>query len=320
MFLSSFDPANFEAAFQSIKPSDIDFKAPNRKIMEKTERYKLATDASFIDKFNYVIFRIWNAIKAIFNQSDWQLARKEIVKCLTEPVLQHKDIKPFADMLKGHMPQILKTVAAVVDAMMCLSIDSKIDSYSKNPLRAIQTLESLKKPLLQEVKTHAGKIGVDPELIDPIFNLLEKNQLDEAAAYVNENEVRFMAAVATLKPKAIDGSIVDDVLNLAKGIFRVLATQNVVDSTTRNSIVNALRTTIKTLGQLADDKALLLKTFVVIAATKGLPMGEREESHEPNHEREIVYASWEDFRDATYNQTDSNNEASSSDSDGSDSN
>lgn len=45
----------------------------------KFNRYVLASDASFADKFKYCLYRIFNAVKAIFNQSDWQCARRDLI-------------------------------------------------------------------------------------------------------------------------------------------------------------------------------------------------------------------------------------------------
>lgn len=35
-----------------------------------------------IDQISGVVYRIFNAIKALFGQSDWQVAKKSIIKCL----------------------------------------------------------------------------------------------------------------------------------------------------------------------------------------------------------------------------------------------
>ena len=43
-------------------------------------RAKLSSSASFSTKIIYCLFRIWNAVKAIFNQSEWQCAKRQLTE------------------------------------------------------------------------------------------------------------------------------------------------------------------------------------------------------------------------------------------------
>jgi hypothetical protein len=49
---------------------------------ECAKRYRKPENASFIKELEWVVYRVWNAIKHVFGQSDWQIAKTEIRETL----------------------------------------------------------------------------------------------------------------------------------------------------------------------------------------------------------------------------------------------
>lgn len=236
---------------------------------KKLSRYKLAADASFKQKFEYVIFRIWNALKAIFNQSDWQQVRKEIVASITEPLLKNEGLKPITEMFKNHIPQITKVVEAGVDLFMCTGIDNKLESVVENPKK--ETLDSLKKPLFEEFKVHATKLGVNTQLFEPMLKM--NNRL--IPSHIETNKLPFTLELLSLLPKIEDGSIVPPLADFLKGAFKIVAKQDVISSTTRDSATRLVNLASKTLQQIFNDKALAQKAmtaFMPQMPTEGLSL------------------------------------------------
>lgn len=56
----------------------------------------------------YVIYRIWNAVKAIFGRSDWQITRSGLVfVAKSDPILKEKDPGQIADCYLKHTKMAL---------------------------------------------------------------------------------------------------------------------------------------------------------------------------------------------------------------------
>lgn len=80
-----------------VKPSVIDNVQKLLLVMNKTEAleikivtYRYTSGKGCAAKIKHFLFRIWNAIKALFGKSEWQLARKIMVK----HILHHKLTSP----------------------------------------------------------------------------------------------------------------------------------------------------------------------------------------------------------------------------------
>lgn len=247
--------SNFSNISVSTSSSKTKSKIDENEIEKKLSRYKLATDASFKDKLSYVIYRIWNAIKSIVNRSDWQLTRKEMFEEVKKQ-FESKDFKPFAEMLKDHMPQVMKVAEKATDLFMCFFIDSKINSYDKNDEEIEKKAKALIKPLFEEFKTHATKLSIDPELIDPLLEILENDGMGKEQ-YFAQIGPKIEPTLNSLLGKLADGSLVPVVADLAMGIFKIVAAQNLVDSATKRSAANLLSELDKALKVMSKDKALV---------------------------------------------------------------
>lgn len=102
--------------------------------LEKFSRYRLTSDASFADKFNYCLYRLLNAVKAIFNRSDWQCARRELIDQHVPKIFK----TTFGDNLIFNM----RCIELIVDGALALGTDSKLQKYE--PLNAEWNVKSLK--------------------------------------------------------------------------------------------------------------------------------------------------------------------------------
>lgn len=104
------------------------------KFEKKVEGYCLASDASFAAKFKYALYRILNAVKAIFNRSDWQCARRELgVEIRTRVNAQ---LKPLSEIPGLAIKIELNKADAetFAEALLYVSIDTKIKKTEKMTL------------------------------------------------------------------------------------------------------------------------------------------------------------------------------------------
>lgn len=48
--------------------------------LARLNSYRLPANATLADKVKYSLYRLWNAVAAIFNKSDWQCVRKDLIE------------------------------------------------------------------------------------------------------------------------------------------------------------------------------------------------------------------------------------------------
>lgn len=172
------------------------------KPLQQIGRYRLATNASFKDKFNHFIFRLVNAVKAIFGKSDWQLARKELIEWsfkqterLTsefnaELLDDEPAFQPFKHLTKDE-------VAVLVDAGLALLIEqnlntSKIIAVAKSQIQVIVEKEF---GFNKAATTSIGKVAefVAKELVDDLVarEAAKKTKAEKKAQKANKEEIYF---------------------------------------------------------------------------------------------------------------------------------
>jgi hypothetical protein len=79
----------------------------------------------FFNKINGVFYRIWNAVKAIFGQSDWQLAKKSLINPnLKNEINQIKNDATIPKKFKKRICQLVKSQASFcVNTLLSINID-----------------------------------------------------------------------------------------------------------------------------------------------------------------------------------------------------
>ena len=91
-------------------------------------RMKLSSDASLGEKVMYCLFRTWNAVKAIFNQSEWQCAKRQLVE---GPVSQFiLDIAKDAFDDEDKFQRFKTMFEKEAEFLLHLSIDNKVWNVS----------------------------------------------------------------------------------------------------------------------------------------------------------------------------------------------
>lgn len=124
-------------------------------------KIRLSSNASFGLKVKYCLFRIWNAVKAIFRQSDWQCAKRQLLQGpLAEEFFnvvknEINDSKKF-DLFKNSIEQF-------IEFALYFSIDGKL-----NQINYVQFSNFALNLLLQfvtDLKTEIDLIKDDPAII-----------------------------------------------------------------------------------------------------------------------------------------------------------
>lgn len=152
-----------------VNPAQIDTIC--KKFEKKVEGYCLASDASFAAKFKYALYRITNAVKAIFNRSDWQCARREMG---AEIQTQFNELcKPLAEIpLVGVKIELSKKDAETfADAFLYISIDSKLKKFDKmsdvEKFDKISPFDKEGKDLIAKLANKFGLDAADPMSMTP---------------------------------------------------------------------------------------------------------------------------------------------------------
>lgn len=191
----------------------------------KLSRYKLANDASLTDKLSYAFYRIWNAVKAIFNQSDWQCVQREMVKDAQDECKYLINAIPFAMLaIQSQMPMINECIEKGVIAANYAYVDGKLADSIKDSSKmttvnkiAAKQIETIFNRFVDHIETSAGvnlKGKANHKRFDEIDPSKAANQtkaadpykksIMEVAQYVSIDEGIATALVNTMQnnPKA----------------------------------------------------------------------------------------------------------------------
>lgn len=102
--------------------------AVNMGVLDNMKYYSSSTHSNY---FCYLIFRIKNAVLSIFGQSDWQIARSEIVKAL-----------------KGKMPPEIENKinpSEIADAILSCGVDYLDLTENNTKILSDQKMEEIAK-------------------------------------------------------------------------------------------------------------------------------------------------------------------------------
>ncbi len=155
---------------------------------------KLSSKASLSLKIKYCLFRIWNTVKAIFNQSEWQCAKRQLVQ---GPFIQ-LILKHAKDSLQNNEKFELfkKMIEKEAEFLLYLSIDNK--ASDANDLDkgdyANKCLELLKDHSKIIVDALADAFNDDNKaLIQQMFNLpnqeLNKDNMAQVMQNINNPQI-----------------------------------------------------------------------------------------------------------------------------------
>ncbi|MFI5342632.1 MAG: hypothetical protein ACHQUC_00245 [Chlamydiales bacterium] len=208
---------NLDQVRGALNASGVDLDAIDQ-AQERLARYRpLTPNASFKEKLDYYVFRIWNFVKAFFFHSDWRLAKKEIAAAIIKPLLEDKSLVHYMDISKAHAPQFKRLLEAVVELAMCISIDSKIEAYTRE---------------------------LAPQLY-PVSDTKEEDVSDTKEEDVAEKDP-------------------------LQTVLKMLISQDLVDSSTRNAVLGVWSEGKKTFTQVVTDYSFLSKLFFVTMLTNGI--------------------------------------------------
>lgn len=159
-FLLSFSPPSL--------PSSLNFLPDS--IESKVKGYRISNEASFGDKINYVAYRIWNAIKAVFNKSDWQIASEELETKISNDI---KKLPLVGSLILEAIDS--KNMKSLVELGLLLSIDTKLEKFYSNKDDPIKKLPADDIARIMAILTSLAKevssdLGFSVEAFDVIVN------------------------------------------------------------------------------------------------------------------------------------------------------
>jgi hypothetical protein len=152
---------------QLIKQDDDFGKDQSNRIIKVINGY--GKREGFFNKINGVFYRIWNAVKAIFGQSDWQLAKKTLIDAeLKKSLNQIKNDITIPKKFKKRISEFLKSQTSFYsDTLLSVYIDcthlkirsdddinSKITEIAEKYKKKGECLQKRQLKLQTEIKTY----------------------------------------------------------------------------------------------------------------------------------------------------------------------
>jgi len=159
------------------------------KEVQAVKSYRLKPNAIFSQKIQYVVYRLWNAVKAVFGRSDWQVARKN----LTEVMVKH-------DVIKSSLPyetkvSLDKIYASLAETSLYFSIDGKAKAHSKDA----KAQDALNEKMENTIREYFTK-KIRPFLMS--MALVQKVDAEKVCDLFDE-------VLSTLSPIYVDGNAVE---------------------------------------------------------------------------------------------------------------